>query len=101
LLRTNFRVLLSQHEHVEGCIIKMWPPDLGRGRVLLTGQAGGFTYLNDEGISAAMDSGYRCGTAIAGALRDGGDALAMYRSATGDIMAHMEVCTRQAHFLVD
>jgi flavin-dependent dehydrogenase len=79
----------------------MWPPDPGRGRVLLTGQAGGFIYLNDEGISAAMDSGYRCGTAIARALSDGGDALQMYREATADIMDHMEDCARQTHFLVD
>jgi len=99
-LREKFTVSVKQQERVEGCIIKMWPPDLGRGRVLLTGQAGGFIYLNDEGISAAMDSGYRCGAAIARALRDGGDALAMYRDATADMMNHMEDCVRQAHFLV-
>jgi hypothetical protein len=48
-----------------------------------------------------MDSGYRCGTAIAQALHGGGDALEMYRAATGDIMAHMEDCSRQTHFLVE
>jgi len=100
-LRENFKVILGQKERVEGGIIKMWPPDLGRGRVLLTGQAGGFIYLNDEGISAAMDSGYRCGTAIARALREGGDALEMYRAATADIMSHMEECARKVHFLVE
>jgi len=99
-LRENFKVQLGPQDRVEGCIIKMWPPDLGRGRVLLTGQAGGFLYLNDEGIAAAMDSGYRCGAAIARALREGGDALELYRASTADILAHMDVCKQQEHFLV-
>jgi flavin-dependent dehydrogenase len=100
-LRENFRVQLGPQERVEGVVIKMWQPDLGRGRVLLAGEAGGFRYLNDEGIDAAMDSGYRCGLAIARALHEGGDALEMYRAATADIVSHMEVCTQQGHFLVD
>jgi len=100
-LRENFKVTLGRTERVEGCIIKMWPPDLGRGRVLLTGQAGGFIYLNDEGISAAMDSGYRCGTAIARALLEGGDALEYYKKSSEDILRHVQNCTDQMHFLVD
>jgi flavin-dependent dehydrogenase len=100
-LRENFRVQLGPQERVEGCIIKMWPPDLGRSRVLLTGQAGGFIYLNDEGISAAMDSGYRCGTAIARALLEGGDALEYYRKSSEDILRHVQKCAEQMHFLVD
>ena len=100
-LRENFKVILGREERVEGCIIKMWPPDLGRDRVLLTGQAGGFIYLNDEGISAAMDSGYRCGMAIARALREGGDALEYYRESVEDIRRHVQQCAEQMHFLVD
>ena len=100
-LRENFRVILGPQERVEGCIIKMWPPDLGLGRVLLTGQAGGFIYLNDEGIDAAIDSGYRCGAAIARALREGGDALELYRATTADMIEHMQVCKQHEHFLVE
>jgi len=99
-LRENFRVPLGPGARVEGVVIKMWPPDLGRGRVLLAGEAGGFRYLNDEGIDAAMDSGYRCGTAIARALRDGGDALAYYRESAEDMLRHVKTCTDQMHFLV-
>jgi flavin-dependent dehydrogenase len=69
--------------------------------VLLAGEAGGFRYLNDEGIDAAIDSGYRCGAAIARALHEGGDALEIYRASTADIMAHMSVCKKQEHFLVE
>lgn len=79
----------------------MWQPDLGSGRVLLTGQAGGFIYLNDEGISAALDSGYRCGTAIARALCETGDALEYYRQSTQDILYHVQVCAGQSRFLVE
>jgi flavin-dependent dehydrogenase len=100
-LRENFKVILGQKERAEGVIIKMWPPDLGCGRVLLTGQAGGFIYLNDEGISAAMDSGYRCGKAIARVLREGGDALEYYRKSTEDILRHVQKCAEQIHFLVE
>lgn len=98
-LRENFKVKLGRKDRAEGCVIKMWPPDLGRGRVLLTGQACGFIYLNDEGISAAMDSGYRCGTAVARALREGGDALEIYRRNTADMMEHMKICEQHTHFL--
>jgi flavin-dependent dehydrogenase len=98
-LQEKFKVVLGEEERVEGCILKPAPLDLGRGRVLLTGEAAGFMYLNGEGISAAMDSGYRCGKAIASALQEGGNALEKYRSATADIVSHMEACARQGHFL--
>jgi len=100
-LRENFKVLLGPHERVEGTVIKMWPPDLGRGRVLLAGEAGGFRYLNDEGIDAAIDSGYRCGAAIARALREGGDALAYYRDSAEDMLRHVQICADQMHFLAE
>jgi flavin-dependent dehydrogenase len=100
-LGENFKVILGRQERVEGVVIKMWQPDLGRGRVLLAGEAGGFRYLNDEGIDAAMDSGYRCGTAIARALREGSDALEYYRESAEDILRHVQKCAEQMHFLVD
>lgn len=100
-IRENFKVSLGNAQRVEGVVIKMWQPDLGSGRVLLTGQAGGFIYLNDEGISAALDSGYRCGTAIARALREAGDALEYYRQSTQDILDHVRVCADQSRFMVE
>jgi menaquinone-9 beta-reductase len=100
-LRENFNVVLESHERMEGCGIKMWPPDLGRGRVLLVGDAGGFMYLNDASIHAAMDSGYRCGAAIARALRDGGDALNYYRESMDDVVRHVQICSEQMHFFVE
>jgi flavin-dependent dehydrogenase len=98
LLKEKFKVMLGQHEHAEGCVIKMWPPDLGSGRVLLAGEAGGFRYLNDASIQVAMDSGYRCGAAIARALREGGDALHHYRESLEDILRHVQTCSDQMHF---
>jgi flavin-dependent dehydrogenase len=100
-LKENFKVMLGQHERAEGCIIKMWPPNPGSGRVLLAGEAGGFRYLNDAAIDAAMDSGYRCGAAIARALREGGDALQYYRESLDDILRHVQTCSDQMRFFVE
>ena len=86
-LKENFKVMLGQHERAEGCIIKMWPPNPGSGRVLLVGEAGGFRYLNDAAMDAAMDSGYRCGAAIARALREGGAALRLLQGKSGRYIA--------------
>jgi len=100
-LQENFKVVLGPQERSEGCEIKMWPADPGRGRVLLAGDAGGFMYLNDASIHAAMDSGYRCGTAIARALREGGDGLQNYRESLDDILRHVQTCKEQMHFFVE
>jgi flavin-dependent dehydrogenase len=100
-LRENFKVVLGQHERAEGCVIKMWPTNPGRGRVLLAGDAGGFMYLNDASIHAAMDSGYRCGAAIARALREEGDALHYYRESLDDILRHVQLCSEQMHFFAE
>jgi len=98
-LNKNFNVVLDPEERVEGCMLHPSKPDLGRGRVLLTGQAAGFVYLNDEGISAAIDSGYRAGNAVAQAIKQGGDALEIYRRNTADLIEHMQICEQHAHFL--
>ena len=100
-LKENFRVVLGQPERAEGCVIKMWPTNPGCGRVLLAGDAGGFMYLNDASIHAAMDSGYRCGAAIARALREGGDALEYYRESLDDILRHVKLCSEQMHFFAE
>jgi len=98
-LREQFHVALEQEERVEGCILHPGPPDLGKGKILLTGEAAGFMYLNGEGISAAIDSGHCAGTALAQALQDGSDALEIYNQNTAGIMRHMQKCKEQAHFL--
>lgn len=98
-LKENFQVVCGEEERVEGCMLRQAPPDLGMGRILLTGEAAGFMYLNGEGISAALDSGYRAGKALARAIQQGGDSLELYRKNTADILQHMQVCQEQAHFL--
>ncbi len=98
-LKDNFQVSLATEDRGEGCMLHPGPPDLGTGRVLLTGEAAGFMYLNGEGISAAIDSGYRCGSAIARAIKTSGDALAIYSEATADIRHHMQLCSEKVHFL--
>lgn len=99
-LGDNFKVLPGEVERVEGCALRQLSPNLGEGRVLLTGEAAGFVYLNGEGISAALDSGYRAGRAIAEALRGGGDALELYRGSAADMLQHTERCLQNMHFLV-
>jgi len=98
-LEDNFKVAFAEEERVEGCVMRMAPPDLGSGRVLLAGEAAGLIYLNGEGISAAIDSGYRAGTAIARAVKEGGDAAQRYRGTSADILSHMDACMQQMHFM--
>lgn len=98
-LKENFEILLTGQERVEGCVMRMDEPYLGQGRVLLTGEAANIIYLNGEGISAAIDSGYRAGKAIARALKNGTDALSLYREQSADILQHVHKCVENMHFL--
>ena len=98
-LKNKFHVALEREERVEGCMLREATPHLGTGNVLVTGEAAGFMYLNGEGISAAIDSGYRAGQALAQAIKQGGDALEFYRQNTADILQHIQLCRQKAHFL--
>ncbi len=99
-LSEQFKVVFSEEERVEGCVMRMAPPNLGSGNVLLAGEAAGLIYLNGEGISAAIDSGYRAGTAIARAIKEGADAAHLYKESMTDILEHCSACTQQMRFLV-
>lgn len=99
LLADEFGVKLGEQWRDEGCQMELAPPYLGKGRVLLTGEAAGFVYLNGEGISAAIDSGYRSGKAIAQALRTGKDAIGIFAENSTDMVKHIEKCLAQIHFL--
>jgi flavin-dependent dehydrogenase len=98
-LSREFHVVFGSQQRDEGCLIRMAPPHFGQERVVLAGEAGGFIYLNGEGISAAMDTGYRAAVAVVGALGDGGSALDRYQAGSADIVAHMQTCMQQLHFL--
>jgi len=99
-LSEQFGVRLGDWWRDEACQILLGRPVLGEDRVLLTGEAANFIYLNGEGISAAMDSGYRCGKAIARALREKERALPIYAGGIADIASHMKKCYAQVRFLV-
>jgi len=99
LLADEFGVKLGAWWRDEGCQMELAPPYHGDGRVMLTGEAAGYIYLNGEGISAAIDSGYRCGKAAATALRNGGDAISLFCENSADIAKHLEKCIAQIHFL--
>lgn len=98
-LATEFKVVFGARKRDEGCVMRMAPPHLGQERILLAGDAGGFMYLNGEGISAVMDSGYRAAGAVAEALNNGGSVLDIYRANTADILGHMNICMQKLHFL--
>lgn len=84
-----------------GCSAKLLPPDFGEDRVLLAGDAAGLIYLNGEGISVAVDSGYRAGLAIAEAeAGQNSDAASIYESNAQDILRHMNLCNRNMNFVV-
>lgn len=84
----------------KACTLRIRQICLGRGNVLLAGDAAGLIYLNGEGISAALDSGYRAGKAVAAAAKDGMDALTLYSENCVDILDHMRLCMDNAHFIV-
>lgn len=97
-LSKEFGVCVSEHWRNEGCVNTFHPIFMGDGNVLITGEAAGFMYLNGEGIAAAMDSGYRCGKAIAESLRTGKPAKDLYAESCQDIAVHVEKCISQMHF---
>ncbi len=99
-LGENFQVALKGMEKDEGCVMKMAPPFLGKGNVILTGEAAGMLYLNGEGISTAIDSGYRAGKAVARGIKEGGNVLEIYGKGLGDIFNHMQRCVENIHFFV-
>ena len=98
-LTENFHVVLGDMERDEGCIVRLSRPYLGKGKVLLAGEAAGLIYLNGEGISAALDSGYRAGKAIAQGMQKGGDVIEIYKKESEDIINHVKLCMDQLHFL--
>ena len=99
-LAAQFDVRLGDWWRDEACQMLLAMPILGKDRVLLTGEAANFMYLNGEGISAAMDSGYRCGKSIAQALHGKESALSIYAESITDIASHMQKCFSQIRFLV-
>ena len=96
----NFNVVLGDRERGEGCVLQQSPPFLGENKVLLTGEAAGMIYLNGEGISAALDSGYRAGKAIVQGIKEGGDVLKIYRKETEGIVKHVKLCSQKLHFFM-
>lgn len=95
----EFNVVFGKQERVEGCMSRLAPPDLGKGNVLLAGGAAGIMYLNGEAISAAIDSGYRAGKAIARAMKEKVQADSVYPGMVKDILDHMNICMEKIHFL--
>ena len=99
-LEIKFFVVLNDSERDEGCVLKQPLPFWGNDRVILTGEAAGMMYLNGEGISAALDSGYQAGKAIAQGIKKGGDVLKIYKKKTEEIVNHVRLCSNRLHFLV-
>ena len=84
-----------------GCMMKMAPPFLGEGNLLFAGDAAGLIYLNGEGMSCAVDSGYRAGQAIAETIKTGsGNAAETYKANSEDILRHVQFCLANMHFIV-
>ncbi|QTA86972.1 NAD(P)/FAD-dependent oxidoreductase [Desulfonema magnum] len=99
-LAEKFNIVFKDKQREEGCVLKIAPPYFGRDNVLLVGDAAGLMYLNGEGISAAIDSGYRAGRAIAGGIKNGSDPVASYTENVADIVTHMQLCMENLHFVV-
>jgi len=98
-LSRNFDVVFAKEERIEGCVMRQGPPNLGSDRILLTGEAAGFMYLNGEGISAAIDSGYRAGKSTAKAIKENTKAIEIYGGQTVDLLKHVGLCVEKMHFI--
>jgi flavin-dependent dehydrogenase len=85
-LRSRFGFEPKEALRDEGCLGNALGPTnrffLGKGRVLVAGEAAGFLHLGGEGISGALQTGYLAGRAIAEGIAAGGDALGNYQTAT-------------------
>jgi flavin-dependent dehydrogenase len=55
---------------------------LGKGRVLLVGEAAGFLNAFGEGISCALSTGLFAANAVGKGIKSGNDALALYTELT-------------------
>lgn len=99
-LNETFQVVLKDMDRDEGTVMRLAPPFLGKDKVILTGEAAGFMYLNGEGISAAIDSGYRAGKVVSRGIKNGEEVMEIYPGETGDILNHLKICAENIHFLV-
>ena len=99
LLAENFQVVLKDMLRDEGCLMRVAPLYLGKDNIILTGEAARMTYLNGEGISAAIDSGYRAGIAVAQGIKKGGNVLEIYEKDLEGVIRHMKLCKKNMHFL--
>lgn len=99
-LRAEGGVALGPRKKMCGCAMVLAPPFLGEENVLLAGDAAGLIYLNGEGISSAIDSGYRAGQSIVDALGQGkSDAASIYIKNAEDVLRHMDACMQQLNYI--
>jgi flavin-dependent dehydrogenase len=100
-LQTEGGAVLGARQNGCGCAYYLAKPFLGDENVLLAGDAAGLIYLNGEGISSAIDSGYRAGRAIVDAMgRGASDAASIYGNNAEDVLRHMDKCMQQLSFVV-
>jgi flavin-dependent dehydrogenase len=99
-LADTFNVVLGDRARGEGCVLRPSILFLGKGKVIMTGEAAGIMYLNGEGISAALDSGYQAGKAVAHALQKEEDTLTLYAKQAEEIVKHVQLCAEHIHFFV-
>ncbi len=100
-LRSAYGVAFGERRFANACSNRLAPPFLGQDNIVLAGDAAGLIYLNGEGMSAAIDSGYRAGRAICTAMGNGDmNAASRYAAKCGDILRHMDYCRQHMHFVV-
>jgi flavin-dependent dehydrogenase len=82
-LKKNFGLTIKSELATEGCMANTMTPlnrfFPGRGRVLMVGDAMGLMHQGGEGISCALASGGFAGEAVLQGIRQGADALSLYK----------------------
>jgi flavin-dependent dehydrogenase len=95
-LREHFGVRLGDMRRDEGFMQNNMAASgtfvLGRGNILLAGEAAGFLYFHAEGIASALTTGISTGRAIGQARREGRDALPIYAELVQPEIEHTRRC---------
>ncbi|MEP9411175.1 MAG: hypothetical protein HRF42_07180 [Candidatus Brocadia sp.] len=86
MLKRRFGLKLSNMVRKAGCLGNNMCSTgsfyLGKGNILLVGEAAGFLNAFGEGVSCALSTGLFAAEAISKSIKSGGDALAVYTELT-------------------
>ena len=102
-LGKNYGAKFGRLARTEGCMAtNMFVTgnfNLGKGKVVLVGEAAGFMSMNGGGIDTALESGYAAGLSVKEASTNGKKVLDIYNEKTVAMRSHIAECVRHIQLL--